>query len=70
MNIEPGKVYFQIVRHDPWCPRSYGEGSICASGCKPITEFVERSVWLESVNESVKNRAERRKELREKGKKK
>jgi len=55
----PG-LTFLIVRHDPWCPMSYGEGMRCAKGCNPVAEFVDEATHAQTVARDMRNRAQRR----------
>lgn len=57
--MKPG-VMCVIVRHDPWCPLSYGEGTTCASGCRPVARVVSEAELIATVARTHRNRAQRR----------
>ncbi len=49
-----------IVHHDPWCPMAYGEGTACASGCRPWAELVDEAAFERTSQRDARNRAQRR----------
>ncbi|MDE2367535.1 MAG: hypothetical protein KGN16_01075 [Burkholderiales bacterium] len=49
-----------IVRHDPWCPMSYGEGMRCAAGCSPTLELVDMATLAATMRRDFRNRSQRR----------
>ena len=60
----PG-VHYMTVRHDPWCPMSYGEGTTCASGCNPVFEMVDEATMAAQMQRDFRNRAQRRGDARQ-----
>ena len=59
INGAPG-VRGLIVRHEPWCPMAYGEGSKCATGCDPAVELVDIDTLAATMARDFKHRAQRR----------
>ena len=54
------RVQGLIIRHDPWCPMAYGEGTTCATGCNPTAELLGVGRFTEIMQRVAGNRAARR----------
>lgn len=63
-----GNVVGVLVEHDAFCPMAYGEGSECASACRPVVKLMPVETLAERVSRDRKNRAQRRAEARASGK--
>jgi hypothetical protein len=54
------RMRYVLVRHDSFCPLAYGEGTSCASGCRPVMQIVDEETMAAQMSSDFKNRAQRR----------
>jgi hypothetical protein len=66
----PGEAVGVLIKHDPWCPLAHGEGSTCASGCRPAAELMPVETLGKIAARDFRNRAQRRAAARAKAGKK